>query len=230
MTYTTYQAAKIDNQDSEIVTTAPNWNADRNLAGTFERLEKSIHWINDYNGWTICNPADYCMTVKQFLDAGNKGVNGDLYLNKLGELQEIGVNCGEDWFNEPNLHDDERYVIKAKALEETKTYRYEKVELSPKEIFMAMLKGEKFYVLGDLLNFDGEQFWRHTEEGKSRITYIKHDHEIHRRIEVTERELFLMELNKLHDEYSAMEHDEVKGSLYDYIADSGKFKLVNGKG
>ena len=110
------------------------------------------------------------------------------------------------------------------ALDE-KTYRYEKVELSPKEVFMAMLNGDEFYVLGDLINFDGEQFWRHTSEGKSRITYINHNHEIHRRIEVTERELFIDAYASTFNTHMLLVED-VAGMLYD----SGKFKLVNGKG
>ena len=105
------------------------------------------------------------------------------------------------------------------ALEE-KTYRYEKVELSPKEVFMAMLNGDEFYVLGDLINFDGEQFWRHTSEGKSRITYINHNHEIHRRIEVTERELFI--------DHMRGRYPEVCIGVFEYAYE--KLKLVNGKG
>ena len=100
------------------------------------------------------------------------------------------------------------------------TCRYEKVELSPKEVFMAMLNGEEFYVLGDLINFDGEQFWRHTEEGKSRITYINHDHEIHRRIEVTERDLFI--------EHMKEKYPDVCIGVFEHAYE--KIKSMNGKG
>ena len=106
-----------------------------------------------------------------------------------------------------------------------KTYRYEKVELSPKEVFMAMLNGESFYVLKDeLIDFDGEQFWRHTSEGKSRITYINHDHEIYRRIEVTERELFI-------DAYASAVNNHMKNveDVAGKLFDAG-CRFVNGKG
>lgn len=55
---------------------------------------------------------------------------------------------------------------------------------SPAEIYRAMLDGEKFYCCKtDLMEFDGYQFWIHTDQGKSRVTYINQDHEIYRRIE-----------------------------------------------
>lgn len=61
---------------------------------------------------------------------------------------------------------------------------YEKVAESPRELFQAMLNGEEFYLFKEeLLNFDGNQFWRHTEDGKSRITFIEDENEIYRKVE-----------------------------------------------
>jgi len=210
--YPTYQAAKIANPEYAIFEYLDKFGTDKDIIEAFD-----IHSV----AMKECNPADYCMTVKQFLDAGHKFVEGDKLICSEGNVGSI--ECDDVVANNREYEDDDkRYILKAKALEETKTYRYEKVELSPKEVFMAMLNGEEFYVLGDLLNFDGEQFWRHTEEGKSRITYINHDHEIHRRIEVTERELFIEEAMR----FNYWDAQQLIGQMYD----SGKFKLVNGKG
>lgn len=61
---------------------------------------------------------------------------------------------------------------------------HEKVTESPSEIYRAMLDGEKLYRFKtDLMEFDGEQFWIHTNEGKIRITFINEINEVYRRIE-----------------------------------------------
>ncbi len=149
---------------------------------------------------------------------GVYGCDTDCYFKKDGETYLLWKD--ENW--SLSHFDHHRWV---KPITQP-TYRYEKVELSPKEVFMAMLNGESFYVLKDeLIDFDGEQFWRHTSEGKSRITYINHDHEIYRRIEVTERELFIEAYASAFNTHMLLVED-VAGTLFD----SGKFKLVNGKG
>ena len=170
-------------------------------------------------------------------------IDGDFYFFAWVNLSEGKYYNEGEWLNYefstlpdgvvkpiPAVTLEEVEVVEAleKAMEELNTtYRYEKVELSPKEVFMAMLNGEEFYVLGDLINFDGEQFWRHTEEGKSRITYINHDHEIHRRIEVTERDLFIEEGYKaICGVPRCMDVcEEHLGAMYD-----AGCRFVNGKG
>tara|TARA_Y100000588_G_scaffold31471_1_gene30785 strand:- start:9879 stop:10505 length:627 start_codon:yes stop_codon:yes gene_type:complete len=206
-TYPTYQAAKIANPDQNIyryLSTLPIFTCE-----------------SECNGFSLqpANPADYCMTVKQFLDAGNKGVNGDLYLNKLGELQKIGVNCGEDWFNEPSPHDDKRYVIKAKALEETKTYRYGKVTDSIENIAKAMIDGETFYSKDGSDRFD----WRLNGFGKNNLALTGlNGFDFYRRIEVTERELFIEEAMELSKQVDVGQDKKWLGIIYD--------ELVDGKG
>ena len=116
MTYPTYQAAKIANPDCNIYT----------HGGLFSNEKfNSLPYVN---GWRPCNPADYCMTVRQFLDAGHKFVEGDIFLNLTGNVKIVtGSNVWLDSLNCEDKNDKERYILEAKALKETKTYRYEKV-------------------------------------------------------------------------------------------------------
>ena len=212
-TYPTYQAAKIANPESEIVTTAPNWNADKKLAGTFERLEKSIHWINEYNGWIICHPADYCMTANQFLGSGHKFIEGDIYLNLNGKSISEVTNPSVD--NKPDAGIDHKlFILKAKALEETKTYRYEKVTDSIFELKEEFERG-CLYAESDKGNY------LKVETDALLASAYLHD-KLYRRIEVTERELFIEEAMR----FNYWDAQQLLGQMYD----SGKFKLVNGKG
>lgn len=56
---------------------------------------------------------------------------------------------------------------------------YVKVDLTPKQIFSALLEGEEFYIFEEEMFFDGTQFLR----GGDRITYINDDHEVTRKVE-----------------------------------------------
>lgn len=69
MNYKTYAEAKIANPGSEIVTTGKRWAGGKDLLGTFEAVIAVAigrHIIDD-KSWVICNPADYCSSVKEFL-------------------------------------------------------------------------------------------------------------------------------------------------------------------
>ena len=63
-TYNTYQEAKLDNPDKDIVTTGKNWKfRNKTLVGKFSPLIGSpegacSHIIAD-ESWVICNPADH---------------------------------------------------------------------------------------------------------------------------------------------------------------------------
>ena len=214
-TYPTYQAAKIANPDKEIVTTAPDWDANKDCIGKFEPLS-SYHWLDDDSGWTICNPADYCMTVKQFLDAGHKFVEGDLYIDDDGRVEKIGGEPSGE--NQPIKGDNNRYVLKAKALEETKTYRYEKVTDS---IFDLKEEFER----GELFSFDGDGHELQIEtEGDFSYAHVHEN--LYRRIEVTEREL---EIEAMTARLWGRDIDRDVRKLAAKLHSLG-FKLVNGKG
>ena len=230
MKYPTYQAAKVANPDQEIY----------ELSGKFQTGDTPAR---PGDKWELCNPADYCMTVKQFLDAGHKGVNGDLYLNKLGELQEIGVNGGEDWFNEPSPHDDKRFVIKAKVLEEAKTYRYEKVTDSIFDLKEEFERGELYFLP---LSYNGLNQKDYEVIETSQMAGLMHKEDrIYRRIEVTERELELEAAYDLYCIYCKVvdwpitpisefkERDPDRDGMLAIVRKTGyrkDFNTVNGKG
>ena len=216
-TYTTYPAAKIANPDSP--------------ARPGEK-------------WELCNPADYCMTVKQFFDAGHKFVEGDMYVTE-GAITP--VNVGTDWgveqCNEPHDDDDNCYVIKAKALEETntiptetqeekealdaieKTYRYEKVTDSIFDLKEEFERGELYFAwLGNPEPVSNSVGYDKITDEKMLLCRYE-EKRILRRIEVTERELFIDAYASAFNTHMLLVED-VAGTLFD----SGKFKLVNGEG
>ena len=150
-------------------------------------------------------------------------------------MQKIAVSCGRKFAVDvgyedlPELVHDLIELYKPKpAIKPRTKAEYVKVDMKPKEIFMAMLNGEEFYVFKtDLVHFDGEQFWRHASECKSRITFINHEHEIYRRIEteISERQEFIEAVSEILPEFDKRTIQPWIGKLYD----SGKFKLVEGE-
>ena len=99
-----------------------------------------------------------------------------------------------------------------------KTYRYEKVT---DPIFDLKEEFER----GELFSFDGNEHYVQIEtEGDFSYAHIYEN--LYRRIEVTERELFIEEALLISGSRPLFAIDELFGDLYD----SGKFKLVNGKG
>ena len=121
-----YQEAKIANPESEIVTTGENWEFEPTLEGKFERfVENGIepHVLGDC-AWVKCNPADHCMTVEQFLKDGHKFVTGDVVTNLNGSVSNVlpkescrGWDSVLEYINQADSDDDERYVLRAVALE-----------------------------------------------------------------------------------------------------------------
>ena len=293
ITYPTYQAAKIANPDSNIY--------------RYLSVSPLFTCESECNGFSLqpANPADYCMTVKQFLDAGHKFVDGDFMLAQGGLVVKVS-NCPS--YNMLSEDDDKRYILSAKALEETntiptetpeekealdatnkedpkngewwfchlssnennghekpllklgnywhsseecrvsqcytvhpickmifdsptegkgaldsieKTYRYEKVEFDDKwKYFKLMHEEGDLYVNCVDLSFEG--FFG----DNINLANALHDEScIYRRIEVTERELFIDAYASAFNTHMLLVED-VAGTLFD----SGKFKLVNGKG
>lgn len=115
--YKTYQEAKIDNPNSSIVTTAPYWIGGVDLAGKFVVLTDRCG-LNEQYGWIKCNPADYCMSLEQFFEAGHKLVDGDVYFNRFSSIVSVvGSSIIAKMANIRGDSDKDRYVLSAKALE-----------------------------------------------------------------------------------------------------------------
>ncbi|WOZ57856.1 hypothetical protein ZP9_00042 [Shewanella phage ZP9] len=122
MRYKTYAEAQIANPDSEIVTTTEL----HSCGPEFEFLP--VKFIRGYyrsqcdsktpnveNGiWVVCNPADYCSSVKEFLEAGFKLDAGDYILG----VDDMGyrITCKNSYYNILDEEDCDRYILSAAAL------------------------------------------------------------------------------------------------------------------
>lgn len=122
MNYKTYAEAKIANPDSEIVTTGNNWSMDAGLVGIFEALildefsdsnEDGAHEISD-ESWVICNPADYCSNLKEFLGAGLVLCCGDIILDESSSVNIIASR--KTLYNKPEDCDEIIFILSAAAL------------------------------------------------------------------------------------------------------------------
>lgn len=114
MNYKTYAEARIANPDSEIVTTGKNWDYEKETIGTFEVrvFDDGAHIISN-EAWVICNPADYCSSLKEFLNAGFKLAKGDYLINVWGN---VGVAAGAADDNLLDGCDHKRFILSASAL------------------------------------------------------------------------------------------------------------------
>lgn len=116
MNYKTYAEAKIANPDCEIVTTGKNWAHGENRKGLFEPLrfysDVVDHKLSD-DAWVICNPADHCSSLKEFLEFGFKLIDGDVFIGVNGNVITVIDGCQS---NIINPLDSERYMLSASAL------------------------------------------------------------------------------------------------------------------
>jgi hypothetical protein len=136
-TYNTYQEAKLDNPDKDIVTTGKNWKfRNKTLVGKFSPLIGSpegacSHIIAD-ESWVICNPADHCMNFEDFFKAGHKFVAGDKWENPYGQVITFTTDCEKSQY--PG--DENRFVLSAKALEEERQKAFaENMDLLTEQVF-----------------------------------------------------------------------------------------------
>lgn len=122
MNYKTYAEAKIANPDCEIVTTTFL----HSNGASFEFLP--VKYIDGYyrsqsdsrvpnvkeGAWVIANHADYCSTLKEFLEAGLKLAEGDKFIGIGGYIVSV------ENADASNMRDDEddyfRYILSAAAL------------------------------------------------------------------------------------------------------------------
>lgn len=212
-TYNTYQEAKIANPEREIYTGGNGFASGDGFAlNAIRTVQLSV--LDSYK----CNPADYCMTVERFLADGYEFVEGDVFINSLGKVKTVTNN--EKWISTLNLRgfgDDERYILRAAALEEKKPRT--KVEYVPCEYIDAW-EPVKAYCDGD------ELFNEHNNKVSCPEVALKlwiHG-KLYRRIEtpMTERDELLEALQ------SVWIIDGVDGQeQLEKIVDSGLFKLVN---
>lgn len=201
-TYETYQEAKIANPNQEIY----------ELSGKFQTGDAPAR---PGEKWELCNPADYCISLSDFRELDYEVCNGDLILGIDGTFVEVSNVYN---YNKPWHGDDKRFILKAKALEETKTYRYEKVTDS---IFGLKEEFER----GELFSFDGDEHYVQIEtEGD--FSYAHVHESLYRRIEVTEREL---EIEAMTARLWGRDIDRDVRKLAAKLHSLG-FKLVNGKG
>lgn len=98
MNYKTYAEAKMANPDCEIVTTGKDWDGTVRLIGTFDALDASRegHVISNA-AWVICNPADYCSSLKEFLEAGFKLVKGDVVMTVNCSISIVKEDAVDSW-------------------------------------------------------------------------------------------------------------------------------------
>lgn len=77
--YTSYAQAKLAHPEHKIVTTGKNWSGAEYLSGTFEPLLDS-HATHDDTCWMVCNPADHCSSLNDFINYGLELESGDKYI------------------------------------------------------------------------------------------------------------------------------------------------------
>lgn len=230
-TYSTYQEAKIANPECEIV----RWNK----SDEYKAVSKSE--LSGYlTTWCHCNPTDYCMTVKQFLDDGHKFVGGDLFINASlfgnGLVVEVGLkNITEEVANEKQSVDVDCYILRAAALEKPK-----QISDTAREVFSGGEKRTKVdyvKVKDSIWSLEGEfkcgELYNKSLDCSGSFVSIKSETvliacaaagNVYRRIEtpMTEREAFIHTYAwAVQDDKSNVE--DIAGMLFD----SGKFKLVN---
>ena len=114
MNYKTYAEAKIANPDSEVVTTGEKWSGCSSFAGVFQKINDGGKCDIGDDAWVICNPADYCSSIKEFLEAGHSFSISDLFLGISGDVTEVEAIYPQT--NKCEDSDDKRYILSASAL------------------------------------------------------------------------------------------------------------------
>jgi hypothetical protein len=113
-TYNTYQEAKIANPEMEVYKLKGGRGfASCDNAGDFVRFTDLSCDAEK------CNPANYCMTLADFLDAGHLLADGDVVLTTYGSVGTMGENgyyCVN--FNRRDRDDENVHILRAATLEE----------------------------------------------------------------------------------------------------------------
>lgn len=233
MNYKTYAEAKIANPDCEIVTTGKDWGGGTGLIGVFEALvldgtddEDGAHEISD-TSWVICNPADYCSTLKEFLDAGLRLVKGDKF---LGVRENVIKVKGVVATNTPRAGDEFCYILSAAALNDGCKIEFIEHKSEPWTIYnntlpLSELSDEQAAMLfnswrgGRKVQFlSGDKEWK--VKGCNSGFYHS---DIYRIKPKSERELFIDAAINHGIKPDAHNAKQIFGELFD----SGKFKYID---
>lgn len=107
MNYKTYAEAKIANPDSEIYCAMIS-NDGRGIYGKL--IDINMVTKSHY----LCNPADHCSSLKEFLEAGYSFSIGDLFLGTDGAVHDIGEIYPQT--NQCEDSDNKRYILSVSAL------------------------------------------------------------------------------------------------------------------
>ncbi|WAX23061.1 hypothetical protein pA_gene0020 [Vibrio phage 13VT501A] len=190
-TYNTFAEAKIANPESEIV----RWNK----SDEYKAVSKS-----DLSGylttWSYCNPADYCITVEQFLKDGHKFVEGDKYIHsRMESVLTVGHGFSVDESNDVHGDDGNCYILRAAALEQPK----QEVEWKNGDELVWMNGNREFLSenTGRYICFDdvsGYHIFVRTNVEKYKVSYSLSDGIQKPK---TDRELVIEQAEKLTSEY-----------------------------
>lgn len=253
-TYNTYQEAKIANPECEIAVKKKAAD-DFGDAICFQAVVADSSWSDGYvfsddedssprisdGYWKICNPADHCMTVKEFLGDGYRFEDGDLYLNSAGSVEKIDTAefCKVMNGKDSDGMDNFRHVLSAAALEKPKQIidtarkafstdsipKLKRTKIEFVKVDDSIWHLEPDFRRGELFAFDGNRDYVQIEtEGDFTLSHSSDN--IYRRIEteIDERQEFID---------AAIGYSYFTGSteteliLLENMYDSGKFKLVN---
>lgn len=113
--YKTYQEAKINNPNGEILTTSKGWDGGMELIGTFGVNDGS--YLVKSTGWEVCDLSDYCMSMEDFLEFGYKLSEGDIVIGFTGLAFALESQEEIEIYNYRSELDNKRYVLKAKAFD-----------------------------------------------------------------------------------------------------------------
>ena len=217
-TYPTYQAAKIANPDSGIY----------KLGGKFTTNSSSEFG----HSLQPANPADYCMKGEDFFSKGIKLSVGDSIIESNGNIAIELTECGAKILN--SHQDSVAFIIKSEAIEldniAKKNFEHHKKEptIEPKyryeKVTDSIFQLKEEFERGELFEMVGVEIYRPVEREVYLVDSFFHEI-LYRRIEVTERELFIEESCKI----VGASIDSDAANDFGKQFDSGKFKLVKGE-
>ncbi len=106
--YSTYQEAKIANPECDIY---------NDTHGKFRPI-KDAPTSHFANGWELCKPKNYCMTVEKFLVDGHRLEIDDWVIGVRGLTFQISSNEIDEWnVKSVTPMDSKLYILRAAALE-----------------------------------------------------------------------------------------------------------------
>ena len=114
--YRSYQEAKLANPSAEIITTSKGWDGGKQLIGSFEAKDDT--YMIGKKEWEVCDPSNYCMSLEDFFNFGYELSDGDTVIGVSGLAFAVESQEEIEIYNHRTTLDNERYVLKAKALDQ----------------------------------------------------------------------------------------------------------------